>query len=74
MRTFHNFIIAVFIVFLLCALLTKNLIYAQDSSFTFGAAGDFGSAKKFQATAEAVKKTDPDFMIALGDLSYSSSG
>lgn len=44
----------------------------QATSFSFGAAGDFESWNhlRFQATAAAVKAQEPDFLIALGDLSY----
>lgn len=44
----------------------------QTPSFSFGAAGDFEFGKRFKATAKAVKAEDPDFLIALGDLSYST--
>jgi hypothetical protein len=47
---------------------------AQDIQFKFGAAGDFGSGRHFHATANAVKARNLDFMLALGDLSYSSNG
>lgn len=46
---------------------------AQVQSFNFGAAGDFGfddDDESFKATAAAVKLQNPDFLIALGDLSY----
>jgi 3',5'-cyclic AMP phosphodiesterase CpdA len=39
-------------------------------SFTFGAAGDFNFDDNFKATAAAVKAQNPDFLLALGDLSY----
>jgi Calcineurin-like phosphoesterase len=39
-------------------------------SFSFGAAGDFKFDNPFKAVAAAVKAQAPDFLIALGDLSY----
>lgn len=44
----------------------------QTPSFSFGAAGDFTFGQTFKATADAVKVQNPDFLIALGDLSYST--
>lgn len=45
-------------------------VHAQ--SFTFGAAGDYANGSNFQATVNQVATSNPAFMIALGDLSYSS--
>jgi 3',5'-cyclic AMP phosphodiesterase CpdA len=42
--------------------------------FTFGAAGDFGTGRSFRATVDAVQQRNPDFFIALGDLTQSSTG
>jgi hypothetical protein len=42
--------------------------------FTFGAAGDFGTGRAFKATVGAVQQRNPDFFIALGDLTQSSTG
>jgi hypothetical protein len=44
------------------------------SEFTFGAAGDFGTGRSFRATVGAVQQRNPDFFIALGDLTQSSMG
>lgn len=42
--------------------------------FTFGAAGDFGTGRSFRATVGAVRQRNPDFFIALGDLTQRSTG
>ena len=42
----------------------------QPDSFRFGAAGDFSLSRNFEAVAAAVKASNPDFLVALGDLSY----
>lgn len=43
---------------------------AQSTSFSFGAAGDFWTQAEFQATVDAVARENPDFLLALGDFSY----
>lgn len=47
---------------------------APVATFRFGAAGDFGLGSAFRATVDAVQQRQPDFMIALGDLTQSSAG
>jgi hypothetical protein len=47
---------------------------AAVSAFSFGAAGDFGTGRSFRATVAAVAQRNPDFMIALGDLTQKSTG
>ena len=42
------------------------------ASFAFGIAGDFTAGDKFKATAKVIKAEQPDFVIGVGDLSYSS--
>jgi 3',5'-cyclic AMP phosphodiesterase CpdA len=44
--------------------------FAQPSSFTFAAAGDFDSGGNFKKTVDAVRSDNPDFLLMLGDLSY----
>lgn len=41
-------------------------------SFSFGAAGDFAGGDPFDQTLAAIKRAQPSFMLALGDLSYST--
>jgi hypothetical protein len=47
---------------------------AAVNVFSFGAAGDFGTGRSFRATVAAVAQRNPDFMIALGDLTQKSGG
>lgn len=46
----------------------KEELNKQD--FTFSAAGDFTAGEQFVKTLKSVKKSDSDFMMALGDFSY----
>lgn len=46
--------------------------FAQPSSFTFAAAGDFDSGGKFKKTVDAIRSDNPDFLLLLGDLSYAN--
>jgi hypothetical protein len=65
---------AVLLVSILSSIGFVDSLNAEVVQFKFGAAGDFGSGRHFQSTANTVKARNPDFMIALGDLSYSSNG
>jgi hypothetical protein len=47
---------------------------AAVRTFSFGAAGDFGTGRSFRATVAAVAQRNPDLMIALGDLTQKSTG
>ncbi|HEY4410908.1 MAG TPA: hypothetical protein VGO87_13595, partial [Acidimicrobiia bacterium] len=47
---------------------------AAPTSFTFGAAGDFGSTSAMGATLEALSGAGTDFFLGLGDLSYNPPG
>ncbi len=47
-------------------------VAAQTGTVTFGAAGDFNKDANFQATVNAVGTANPNFFVALGDLSYSA--
>lgn len=46
---------------------------ASGSAVTFVAAGDFGMTSDASATLEMMSKARPDFILALGDLSYSAT-
>lgn len=60
------------------AALTATVVATSVASgaveFRFGAAGDFGTGNSFRATVHAVQHHNPDFMIALGDLTQSATG
>lgn len=64
-------IILVFI-FTFITLFTPSVSHAQTPSFTFGAAGDFGTNSNFTATVNKVKIENPAFMLGLGDLAYAT--
>lgn len=45
---------------------------ASAQTFTFGAAGDFANGTNFQSTINAVAQQNPNFMLGLGDFSYTA--
>lgn len=52
----------------------EPVVSQVSSNFSFGAAGDFSNGTNFQTTVNVAGTTNPDFFIALGDLSYSTGG
>ena len=50
----------------------KTTVVRAATSFSFGAGGDYANGSNFHATATQVKAQNPDFQLALGDLSYSA--
>lgn len=61
-------------VLLTIALLHSLDIRAEETSFTFGAAGDFGQPSQMEWTINSIATRKPAFFIALGDLSYGGMG
>jgi hypothetical protein len=74
MRTLRGFAVALGTVVLVAAGVSGTSPDTPVPEFTFGAAGDFGMARSFRATVGAVQQRNPDFFIALGDLTQSSAG
>jgi hypothetical protein len=74
MRTLRGFAVALGAMVLVAAGISGAPPDTRVPEFRFGAAGDFGTGGSFQATVAAVQQRNPDFFIALGDLSQSSTG
>ncbi len=51
----------------------KNKGDDDDAGFNFAAAGDFGCTSNTKKTVENMKKSDPELVLSLGDLSYQKS-
>jgi hypothetical protein len=74
MRTLRRFAVTLGALMLLAAGAAGTPPDTLVPEFTFGAAGDFGTGSTFKATVRAVQQRNPDFFIALGDLTQSSTG
>ena len=49
---------------------TTSTLDAAGNTVVFAAGGDIGATKETTATLEMVRRRNPDFFLALGDLSY----
>ena len=78
MRTLSSFLIALMAIAVVVScqgagVKTTPQTTEPASSFTFTAAGDYGSSKDTTATLDLMARSDATFNLALGDLSYSDA-
>lgn len=65
-RLLLGIILSLFLLFILI----KTFFAPSSSSFSFAAAGDWGARPDTTVALKTIKRLQPDFAIALGDLSY----
>ncbi len=48
-------------------------VFAQSTSFSFGAAGDFANGSNFGNVTNSIRQQNPNLFLALGDLAYTTA-